>query len=94
MCFFYFEYDKVLLHFTLVLYLHSLCVGAGTALKLFNARKVYYSLVLSLCGDRVRRTSVILRGLSGFRVIMAVCQTGADELLQDSLSYGHHHGCG
>lgn len=25
---------------------------------------------------------------------MTVSQTGADQLLQDGLSYGHHHGCG
>lgn len=55
---------------------------------------IYYSLVISPCSDSTRRTSVIFRGLSGFRVIMAVGQTGADELLQDGLGYGHHHGCG
>ena len=25
---------------------------------------------------------------------MAVGQAGADQLLQDGLRYGHHHGCG
>lgn len=45
------------------------------------------------CRDRARRTAVILRGLHSFRVIVTVSQAGADKLLQDGLSYGHHHGC-
>lgn len=43
---------------------------------------------------RARRTAVIFGGLSGFGVVVAVGQAGADQLLQDGLGYGHHHGCG
>lgn len=39
-------------------------------------------------------TAVLLWGVHGFRVLVAVGQTGADQLLEDSLCYGHHHGGG
>lgn len=48
----------------------------------------------SPCSDRARHITVILSGLHSFRVVVAVSQAGADELLQDGLSDGHHHGCG
>lgn len=51
-------------------------------------------LYLQKCSDRPRHTTVLFRHLCCFRVDMTVCQTGADQLLQDGLSYGHHHGCG
>lgn len=39
-------------------------------------------------------TAVLLWSVAGLRVVVGVGQAGADELLQDGLGYGHHHGGG